>query len=142
MIAERFVGRSIGNLVLQHIAICANYEGIVSAAHVAVLASSNFFHNVFLRDKNAKTNGFALGVDGVASGEIAAPTAAQTFLIAKLGRAFYIDNAGRELVSADVDVLLGEVNFDIGVAMAGILDIADSEIKGRFAGRMAPTTIH
>ena len=43
---------------------------------------------------------------------------------------------------ADVDVLLGEVNLDIGVAMAGILDIADAEIEGWFAGRMASTLIN
>ena len=118
MIAKCLVIRGIRYLVLQYILVGFYHKSIV------IFVGWLLAGHVLLGYQYTQAHRFALKVDGVAGGEVAAPTAAQTLMVGKLLRTLYVNHTGRESVVAHVGMLLGEIYFYIGVAMTGVLDVA------------------
>ena len=79
-----------------------------------------------LWDEDCQTHRLAFPVHGVRRGIVGAPTGAQTLLVAEFLGTLDIDDTRGETVVADV---LVEKDVDVGIAVTGILRVAQRHIQ-------------
>lgn len=120
MVAELLVGGGVADLVAQVGAVGLDDVGVV------VLVGGLLAGNVLLGDADGKANSLAAPFYGVGRGVVGAPAGAEALVVAELLGALDVDDAGGEEVVAHV---AAEVYVDVGVAVAGILGVADGHVK-------------
>ena len=125
MEAKLLIGRAIGHLV-GHLAAC-HFDDV----GVVVLVRRLLADDVFLRHTDGKAHRLTLPLQGVGGRVVGAPAGTQTLLVGKLHRAFHVDDACGETVVVGIAV---EKHVDIGIAVAGILRVAQGHIDRLWGG--------
>ena len=121
MVAELLVGGGVADLVAEMGAVGLDDEGVV------VVVGGLLAGDVLLGDADGEAHGLAAPLHGVGRGIVGAPAGAQALVVAELLGALDVDDAGGEEVVAHVAV---EVDVDVGVAVAGILGVAEGHVEG------------
>lgn len=120
VVTELLVSRGVGYLVAEVGALGLDHEGVV------VVVGGLLAGYVLLRNVDGKANSLAAPFYGVGRGVVGAPAGAEALVVAELLRVLYVDDACRESQVAHV---AAEVYVDVGVAVAGILGVADGHVK-------------
>ena len=99
---------------------------------VIVVVCRKFIDKVLLGNVDGQSYGFRLPFLVICRGIIRAPASSRTLLVGEFRGAFHIDDTCRERVD---NVVVAEEHIDVGVAMTGILRVADDHVH-RFRQRI------